>query len=67
METQSPLSQSGDAAVLTKLIRPHADDLPVDEAKALLNIRFDKRELDHIHELATKNRTTPSRPPRRPI
>jgi uncharacterized protein YnzC (UPF0291/DUF896 family) len=55
MATGTQSSHTGDAAVLARLIRPNGDDLPADEAKALLNIRFGKRELDHIHELVTKN------------
>jgi hypothetical protein len=55
MATETQLSRAGDAAVLAKLIRPNDDNLPVEEAKALLNIRFDNRELARIHELVTKN------------
>ena len=55
MATEMHISQTGDAAILAKLIRPNDDDLPAPEAQALLNIRFGKRELDRIHELVTKN------------
>jgi hypothetical protein len=55
MAIETRTSHTGDAAVLARLIRPNDDDLPADEAKALLNIRFDSRELDRIHELVTKN------------
>jgi hypothetical protein len=46
---------TSDAAVLARLIGPDHDDLPVAEAKALLNIRFGKSDLDRIHTLVTKN------------
>ncbi len=55
MTTEMQTSLTGDAAVLARLVRPNDDDLPAAEAKALLNIRFDSRELDRIHELVTKN------------
>jgi len=55
MAIETRTSHTGDAAVLARLIRPNDDDLPAEEAKALLNIRFDSRELDRIHELVTKN------------
>ena len=55
MATESPITHTGDAAVLARLIRPNDDNLPAAEARALLNIRFDSRELDRIHELVTKN------------
>jgi hypothetical protein len=55
MGTETTISQSGDAAVLAKLIRSNDRDLPANEAKALLIIRFGERELEHIHELVTKN------------
>lgn len=47
--------QSGDAAILARLIRPNDESLPAAEAKALLNIRFDSGELDRIQELVKKN------------
>lgn len=55
MATETQISQTGDAVILARLIRPNDDSLPAAEAKALLNIRFDGRELEHIHELVTKN------------
>lgn len=55
MATEMQISHTGDAAVLARLLRPNEDNLPVQEAKALLNIRFDDRELDRIHKLVTKN------------
>jgi hypothetical protein len=55
MTTETQLPHAGDAAVLARLIRPNDDDLPAAEAKALLNIRFSKSDLDRIHKLVTKN------------
>ena len=55
MATESHITHTGDAAILTRLIRPDDDNLPAAEARALLNIRFDSRELNRIHELVTKN------------
>jgi hypothetical protein len=56
MATEIQMAHAGgDAAVLARLIRPNEDNLPADEAKALLNIRFDSHEFEHIHELVTKN------------
>jgi hypothetical protein len=55
MATETQIPFAGDAAVLTRLIRPNNDDLPAPEAKALLNIRFDNHELARIQELVAKN------------
>jgi hypothetical protein len=55
MATEIQTPHTGDAAIMARLIRPNDDSLPAAEAKALLNIRFDGRELERIHELVTKN------------
>ncbi len=55
MATEIHTSHTGDAAILARLIGPENDNLPVPAAKALLNLRFDSRDLDRIHELLTKN------------
>jgi hypothetical protein len=55
MATEMPRSHSADATVLDKLLRPNDNDLPADQAKALLNIRFGRRELAHNHELLTRD------------
>ena len=46
---------TSDTAILSRLLRPEVDNLPVAAAQALLDIRFDSRDLDRMHELATKN------------
>jgi len=55
MATESQITHTGDARILARLIRANDDNLPAAEARALLNIRFDSRELIRIHELVTKN------------
>lgn len=44
-----------EAAVLTRLLRPHENDLSVEAAQALLRLEFDPEDLDRMHELVTKN------------
>jgi hypothetical protein len=63
MATETQSSHSGDAAVLARLIRPNDRTLPAQEAKALLNIRFDQHELARIQELVTKNQDDALTPP----
>lgn len=55
MATEPRLSFGNDAAILTRLIRPEKDDLPVAAAKTFLAMRFDRTDLDRIHELTQKN------------
>jgi hypothetical protein len=55
MATGTDLSPGNDAATLARLVHPEQDDLPAAVAKVVLAIRFDRRELDCIHELLTKN------------
>jgi hypothetical protein len=55
MATETRLSHTSDAAILARLIHPEEDNLPAEAAKALLNIRFDRHDLDRIHDLVTKN------------
>jgi hypothetical protein len=54
MATLQGISGGREAAILARLIRPE-DELPAEAAKALLEIRFDRSDLDRIHELVTKN------------
>jgi hypothetical protein len=44
-----------EAAILTRVIRPEKDDLPHEQAKALLRLRFEQGDLDRLHELVVKN------------
>jgi hypothetical protein len=55
MATQTRISESGDAAILARLIRPDDDSLAPEAARALLDIRFTDSDLARIHELAVKN------------
>ncbi len=40
---------------MARLIRPDDDSLSAEAAKALLNIGFENRDLDRMHELTVKN------------
>ena len=55
MATARAITGGREGAILARLIRPEDDDLPAEAAKAFLNIRFDRHDLDRIHELVTKN------------
>ncbi len=55
MATESQITHTGEAGILARLIRPDDDSLSAEAAKALLNIRFDRCDLDRIHELTVKN------------
>ncbi len=52
-----------EAAILTRLIRPDKDDLPAEQAKALLRVRFEQSDLDRLHELVVKNQDDNLTPP----
>lgn len=56
MAIDASLSPASDSAILSRSIRPEADDLPVAGAEAFLNIRFGQRDLDRIHELVAGHR-----------
>jgi hypothetical protein len=45
-----------EAAILTRVIRPENDDLPDEQAKALLRLKFEQSDLDRLHDLAVKNK-----------
>ena len=47
-----PSTQTG---ILSRLIRPEADDLTPEAAEGFLRIRFEQRDLDRMHELAVMN------------
>lgn len=55
MATSAIDQATSDTAILSRLFRPDDDNLPVAAAQALLEIRFDSRDLDRMHELASKN------------
>jgi hypothetical protein len=55
MATETAVSQTSDAAILGRLIRPDDGRLSPGAAEALLAIRFGQLDLDRIHELVVKN------------
>ena len=55
MNTEVGISTNSEAAILSRLIRPDDDSLTAEAAESWLSIRFDGRDLDRMHELATKN------------
>ncbi len=55
-QQQTGIGSKVEAAILTRVIRPDKDDLPVEQAKALLRLRFEQSDLDRLHELVVKNR-----------
>jgi len=58
MATELQASPLSETAILSRLIRPDDDDLPAAAAEAWLKIHFERRDLDRIHELATKNQAS---------
>ena len=54
-----------EVAILTRVIRPEKDDLPLEQAKALLRLKFEQSDLDRLHDLVVATRTTRCRLPRR--
>jgi hypothetical protein len=54
-QQQTGSGSNVEAAILTRVIRPENDDLPVEQAKALLRFRFEQSDLDRLHELVVKN------------
>jgi hypothetical protein len=55
MATAAQTSPPSETAILSRLIRPDEDNLPAAAAEAWLNVRFEGRDLERIHELLTKN------------
>jgi len=55
MVTKAKSLPASDAAILSRLIKPEDDDLPPEAANSILRLRLDPRDLDRMHELATKN------------
>jgi hypothetical protein len=54
-QQQTGIGSNLEAAILTRVIRPEIDDLPDEQAKALLRLRFEQSDLDRLHELVVKN------------
>ncbi len=54
MATARAITGGREGAILARLFRPDADLSP-EAARALLEIRFDRDDLDRIHELVTRN------------
>ena len=44
-----------EAAILSRVIRPEKGDLPDEQAKALLRLKFEQSDLDRLHELVVRN------------
>ena len=55
MATVPGIGSNVEAAILARVIRPEKDDLPHEQAKALLRFRFDQSDLDRLHELVVRN------------
>ncbi len=55
MSTETQSAPPSETAILSRLIRPDDETLPAAAAEAWLKVRFESRDLDRIHELATKN------------
>ena len=47
--------QGTDAAILSRLIRLDADDLSYEAAQSLLELHFDREDLDRLHDLVSRN------------
>ncbi len=55
MATAQDITGSKEAAILSRVIRPEKDDLPDEQAKTLLRLKFEQSDLDRLHELVVKN------------
>lgn len=55
MATDTSEAPTSEAAILSRLIRPEADTLSAEAAEGFLQIKFEQRDLDRMHELAVKN------------
>jgi hypothetical protein len=47
--------RQNEAAILSRVIRPEKDDLPDEQAKALLGLKFEQSDLDRLHEPVVRN------------
>lgn len=55
MSTDLRLPDKTEAAILTRIVRPDQDDLPVALAKAVLRLDLHRSDLDRLHELVVRN------------
>jgi hypothetical protein len=55
MATGTQLSPLSETAILSRLIRPDEGDLSTAAAEAWLNVRYEDRDLERIHELLAGN------------
>jgi len=55
MATAQGVTDSTEAAIISRMIRPDKNDLPDDIAKGLLRLSLDQSDLDRLHELVVKN------------
>jgi uncharacterized protein YnzC (UPF0291/DUF896 family) len=55
MATDTNVPATSEAAILGRLFRVDNGDVRAEAAEALLAIRFDRHDLDRMHELAVKN------------
>lgn len=46
---------NNEAAILTRVIQPDQDDLPLAAARAFLKLNFPAEDRERMHELAVKN------------
>jgi hypothetical protein len=56
-------SRVSEAAILSGLIRPDDGSLTPEAVEGLLGIKFERRDLDRMHELAVKNQDGVLAPP----
>lgn len=56
MSTQPHPTGRTEAAILNRVIRPEKDDLPDEQAKALLRMKFEQGDLDRLHDLLARNK-----------
>jgi uncharacterized protein YnzC (UPF0291/DUF896 family) len=55
MAIESHISHTSETAILSELIRPEDDTLSAPAAEGWLAVRFQKAQLDRMHELVAKN------------
>ena len=55
MNMVNGVSASTDTEILSRLIRPEEGNWAEGAAETLLNIRFEKADLDRIHDLVVRN------------